>query len=212
MTLSYRFEGSGDPLLLLHAFGLDKEEWRPVVPLLAPHRRVLVVNLPGHGGSPMPPAGVPASHVATPASSVRSWTSSCWTRSTWRATPSAGGWRWSWLWPAAPPRWWRCPPGLWEREPLTRLLSFIATWVGTAWRVRSWRVRSWRVRSWRVRSWRVSSATRAGVNSCSVRRWPRPSPCHPLMPWRSQARSRGRSTCSRTSGIDGVRASPAAGN
>jgi pimeloyl-ACP methyl ester carboxylesterase len=59
MTLSYHLEGSGEPLLLLHAFGLSHQVWRPVVPRLTPHRQVLLIDLPGHGRSPMPPPGVP---------------------------------------------------------------------------------------------------------------------------------------------------------
>jgi pimeloyl-ACP methyl ester carboxylesterase len=132
MTLSYRFEGTGDPLLLLHAFGLDKEEWRPVVPLLAPHRRVLVVDLPGHGGSPMPPAGVPASPRGY-ASVIGALLDELGLDQIDVAGNSIGGWAALELALAG-----RAssvvalsPAGLWEREPLTRVLSFIATWVGT---------------------------------------------------------------------------------
>lgn len=57
----YRREGQGRPLLLLHAFGLSQFTWDPVLPLLTPHREVLLVDLPGHGRSPMPPDGVPPS-------------------------------------------------------------------------------------------------------------------------------------------------------
>jgi pimeloyl-ACP methyl ester carboxylesterase len=48
----HEITGSGPPLLLLHAFGLCGAVWRPVVPLLATDRRVIVVDLPGHGRSP----------------------------------------------------------------------------------------------------------------------------------------------------------------
>lgn len=57
----YRRDGQGEPLLLLHGFGLSHFTWTPVVPLLTPHREVLLVDLPGHGRTPMPPPGVPPS-------------------------------------------------------------------------------------------------------------------------------------------------------
>jgi pimeloyl-ACP methyl ester carboxylesterase len=59
VTLAHDRLGSGPPLLLLHAFGLSRAAWKPVVPLLAPERELLLVDLPGHGQSPMPPAGTP---------------------------------------------------------------------------------------------------------------------------------------------------------
>jgi pimeloyl-ACP methyl ester carboxylesterase len=48
-----RFEriGLGEPLLLLHGTGGSHSHWRPVVDLLAPHRELLLVDLPGHGES-----------------------------------------------------------------------------------------------------------------------------------------------------------------
>jgi pimeloyl-ACP methyl ester carboxylesterase len=58
VTLSYDRVGSGVPLLLLHAFGLSRAAWQPVVPLLASERDLLIVDLPGHGGSPLPGNGV----------------------------------------------------------------------------------------------------------------------------------------------------------
>ena len=61
VTLAHDRLGSGPPLLLLHAFGLSRAAWNPVVPLLAPERELLLVDLPGHGKSPMPPAGTPPS-------------------------------------------------------------------------------------------------------------------------------------------------------
>jgi pimeloyl-ACP methyl ester carboxylesterase len=55
--LAHERIGDGPPLLLLHAFGLSRRAWKPVIPLLAGERELLLVDLPGHGDSPMPPAG-----------------------------------------------------------------------------------------------------------------------------------------------------------
>jgi pimeloyl-ACP methyl ester carboxylesterase len=40
------------PLLLVHGWGSDGDDWADHLPLLAPHHRVLVPNLPGHGRTP----------------------------------------------------------------------------------------------------------------------------------------------------------------
>jgi pimeloyl-ACP methyl ester carboxylesterase len=57
--IELRREGEGEPLLLLHGTGCDRSVWKPVLPGLASRRRLLLVDLPGHGGSDPPPAGVP---------------------------------------------------------------------------------------------------------------------------------------------------------
>lgn len=54
MALHHTVDGSGRPLLLLHAFGLSGRTWAPVLPLLAEQRQVIVADLPGHGRSSMP--------------------------------------------------------------------------------------------------------------------------------------------------------------
>lgn len=41
--------GTGAPLVLIHAIGLDRRMWRDVIPLLARHRRVIAYDLRGHG-------------------------------------------------------------------------------------------------------------------------------------------------------------------
>ena len=43
--------GAGSPIVLLHGFALHGAFFAPLVPLLAAKRRVLVVDLPGHGAS-----------------------------------------------------------------------------------------------------------------------------------------------------------------
>ncbi|QFU94550.1 alpha/beta fold hydrolase [Amycolatopsis sp. YIM 10] len=45
--------GSGEPLVLIHGVGHRRQAWAPVVPLLAPHREVISVDVPGFGESPM---------------------------------------------------------------------------------------------------------------------------------------------------------------
>jgi pimeloyl-ACP methyl ester carboxylesterase len=49
--------GTGEPLVLLHGLGGAAANWGEVTEELARSHRVLAVDLPGHGGSPRPPAG-----------------------------------------------------------------------------------------------------------------------------------------------------------
>jgi pimeloyl-ACP methyl ester carboxylesterase len=43
--------GQGEPLILLHGFGGDKDDWTPIARLLTPHYRVIAPDLPGFGDS-----------------------------------------------------------------------------------------------------------------------------------------------------------------
>jgi len=45
---------AGPPVLLLHGLGSCGADWTPQVDALAPHYRVVAVDLPGHGASPLP--------------------------------------------------------------------------------------------------------------------------------------------------------------
>lgn len=54
--------GSGSPLILLHGFGGTWRMWKPLLPLLERHHRVLVPTLPGHTG------GLPLDQRASPVS------------------------------------------------------------------------------------------------------------------------------------------------
>jgi pimeloyl-ACP methyl ester carboxylesterase len=55
--LRYLVAGSGDPLMLVHGLGGAAANWLALAPLLLPGRRVVVPELPGHGGSePLPAA------------------------------------------------------------------------------------------------------------------------------------------------------------
>lgn len=46
-----RRSGSGRPLVLVHGLGASFDCWREVVPLLEPHREVVVLDLPGFGAA-----------------------------------------------------------------------------------------------------------------------------------------------------------------
>jgi pimeloyl-ACP methyl ester carboxylesterase len=53
--LRYLAGGDGEPLLLVHGLGGAAANWLALTPLLLPGRRLLVPELPGHGGSsPLP--------------------------------------------------------------------------------------------------------------------------------------------------------------
>lgn len=47
--LPYRLEGYGHPLLLIHGLGVTHATWQNLVPLLAPHFQLIMVELPGTG-------------------------------------------------------------------------------------------------------------------------------------------------------------------
>jgi pimeloyl-ACP methyl ester carboxylesterase len=50
-TVAYDKAGVGRPVVLLHAFPLSREMWRPQIEALSPEFRVLAPDLPGFGGS-----------------------------------------------------------------------------------------------------------------------------------------------------------------
>jgi pimeloyl-ACP methyl ester carboxylesterase len=56
--LSCERMGDGEPLLLIHGTGSSRSAWRPVARLLAAHHELVVLDLPGHGDSALPPASV----------------------------------------------------------------------------------------------------------------------------------------------------------
>jgi len=53
-TVSYTDEGSGPPVVLLHAALHDRTDFAPVAEALGNGRRVLALDWPGHGESPLP--------------------------------------------------------------------------------------------------------------------------------------------------------------
>jgi len=50
-------QGTGRPLVLLHGGGSSSAAWKPVMGLLAEHRRVIALDFPGFGRTPMPAGG-----------------------------------------------------------------------------------------------------------------------------------------------------------
>jgi 2-succinyl-6-hydroxy-2,4-cyclohexadiene-1-carboxylate synthase len=54
-ALHVEARGEGAPLLLLHGFTGSTATWRPLVPMFGTCRRLIAVDLLGHGGSPSPP-------------------------------------------------------------------------------------------------------------------------------------------------------------
>jgi pimeloyl-ACP methyl ester carboxylesterase len=55
--IAFERRGEGELLMLVHGTGLSHQVWDPVVDLLADRRELILVDLPGHGASPSPPAG-----------------------------------------------------------------------------------------------------------------------------------------------------------
>jgi pimeloyl-ACP methyl ester carboxylesterase len=56
LQVRYRDVGAGEPaLLFVHGWGGSAEFWRENYPAFAPEQRVLLVDLPGHGASDVPP-------------------------------------------------------------------------------------------------------------------------------------------------------------
>ena len=49
--------GAGEPIVLLHGWPQHWWMWRHVVPLLAPHARLVMIDLRGFGWSDAPPGG-----------------------------------------------------------------------------------------------------------------------------------------------------------
>ena len=64
-TVHYRSRGEGDPVLLVHGAGEDASVWEPLAVRLADEgRRVVAVDLPGHGATTVGPSERMADHVA----------------------------------------------------------------------------------------------------------------------------------------------------
>ena len=55
--LAYDVAGAGEPVVLIHAFSVDRRMWDDEARLLSATHRVVRYDLRGHGGSPIPPDG-----------------------------------------------------------------------------------------------------------------------------------------------------------
>ncbi len=53
----YEEHGSGQPVVFLHGFTLDRRMWRDQVPFLSNHFRMIIQDARGHGLSDTPPTG-----------------------------------------------------------------------------------------------------------------------------------------------------------
>src|SRR5213080_1174038 len=56
VRMRYFIGGTGPPLVLVHGLGGSAWNWTELAPLLARRHRLLVLDLPGHGGSSALPA------------------------------------------------------------------------------------------------------------------------------------------------------------
>lgn len=62
---TYREQGAGEPLVLIHGVGMQSSAWAPQIDALAQHYRVFALDMPGHGGSdPLPTGSQLADFVA----------------------------------------------------------------------------------------------------------------------------------------------------
>ena len=68
--LRYLSAGEGEPVLLVHGLGGAASNWLALAPLLLPRRRLLVPELPGHGGSSPLPAAPSLNAYADPLASL----------------------------------------------------------------------------------------------------------------------------------------------
>lgn len=65
MLVNSHTSGSGSPLVLLHGIGHRWQAWEPVIDALAAHHKVIAIDLPGFGESPVPEGGMPHGMHAT---------------------------------------------------------------------------------------------------------------------------------------------------
>lgn len=94
--LQYRDTGAGTPVLLIHGIGRSLKDWDEQHELLSTGHRVVSVDLPGFGGSEVPPEGMRLEHLAARVAGLVETLGSH--RCTWSAT------RWEGRWPCSSPR------------------------------------------------------------------------------------------------------------
>src|SRR4051794_25861292 len=135
--IAFERRGTGPPLLLLHGTGGTRAHWRPVADLLAEHRELLLVDLPGHGASAPPPESAAHTPIAY-ASMLAGLIDELGIDSAHAAGNSVGGWTAlelaklgrarsvvalapAGLWPRHDP--WRCSFQLWSQYKLGRMFA-----------------------------------------------------------------------------------------
>ncbi len=65
MPIGYEEHGSGEPLVLIHAFPLSRKMWAPQIKAFTGENvRLILPDLPGFGESPLPPDGVSLEEMA----------------------------------------------------------------------------------------------------------------------------------------------------
>lgn len=64
---AYAETGEGEPILFIHGVGMRAEAWAPQVEAFAATHRVIVLDMPGHGGSSPPPEGADLAFYAAKA-------------------------------------------------------------------------------------------------------------------------------------------------
>jgi pimeloyl-ACP methyl ester carboxylesterase len=69
-TISYRVEGKGNPVVLIHGFGEDSHIWDTQTEFLKEHFLLILPNLPGTGNSQMIVHSIQEKNNVTPFSSV----------------------------------------------------------------------------------------------------------------------------------------------
>ncbi len=62
--IAYARAGRGVPVVLIHGVGLQGAVWQPQMEALRPDHHVIAVDMPGHGGSSLPPAHAGLAHYA----------------------------------------------------------------------------------------------------------------------------------------------------
>jgi pimeloyl-ACP methyl ester carboxylesterase len=55
--IAWREAGLGPPVLLIHGVGLNADAWEPQIVTLSARRRVIAIDMPGHGASDLLPDG-----------------------------------------------------------------------------------------------------------------------------------------------------------
>src|SRR6266545_5285335 len=135
--VTFERRGTGEPLLLIHGTGGSRSHWAPVADLLAPYRELAIVDLPGHGESDPPPAGVPHTPIGY-ARVLAQLLDELGLESAHAAGNSVGGWTAlelakldrarsvvalapAGLWRRRDP--WRCVRQLWSQHKLGRLFA-----------------------------------------------------------------------------------------